>query len=442
MEPPSYGLIIVPHLLLNVLAVVPQGVTFLVVLLVLLLLLSFVIAGNEAALFSLSKKDIDILKTKQHESARRIVQLLAAPKQLYATLLISGTFVNICSILLANYLLLPLFPSGWLAVLVRILLLVFLVFFTARILPRIWGTQHNLRFAHDWSFVAGGLNAMLYGFSNWIVKLADQLARTTGANRLQKISKQELDEAIEFKSDGEATPAEQNIMRGMVKFGDIAVKQIMRSRLDVSGIDYKLSFADLLQRVQELHYSRLPVYKGSLDEVVGILNTKDLLPHLDAAADFDWHQLLRAPYFVPEPKLIEDLLKTFQQQRIHFAVVVDEFGGTSGIVTMEDILEEVIGDIRDEFDEEEITGQQLDNHTFLFEGKTLLTDLCRALSVPSDTFEAVKGNSDSLAGLLSERVGALPAKGQVIVFGDFEFKVVELEHNSIQRVQVSIHYSS
>jgi CBS domain containing-hemolysin-like protein len=212
--------------------------------------------------------------------------------------------------------------------------------------------------------------------------------------------------------------------------------------LDVSGVDYQLSFPALLQRVQELHYSRLPVYKGSLDEVVGILYTKDLLPYLGAPANFDWHRLLRAPYFVPEPKLIEDLLKTFQQRRIHFAVVVDEFGGTSGIVTMEDILEEVIGDIRDEFDEEETTGQQVDDHTYIFEGKTLLTDLCRALSIPTDTFDEVKGESDSLAGLLLERVGALPAKEQIIVFGDFEFKVLELEQNRIQHVQVSIHYPS
>lgn len=290
--------------------------------------------------------------------------------------------------------------------------------------------------------MAAGLNALLYGLSNWLVKLADQIARTTGANRFQEITKQELDEAIEFKSDEEASVAEKNIMRGVVKFGDIAVKQIMRSRLDVSGVDYQLSFPELLQRVQELHYSRLPVYKGSLDEVVGILYTKDLIPYLEAPASFDWHRLLRAPYFVPEPKLIEDLLKTFQQRRIHFAVVVDEFGGTSGIVTMEDILEEVIGDIRDEFDEEETTGQQVDDHTYIFEGKTLLPDLCRALSLPIDTFDEVKGESDSLAGLLLERVGALPAKDQVIVVGDFEFKVLALEQNRIQRVQVSIHYPS
>lgn len=216
----------------------------------------------------------------------------------------------------------------------------------------------------------------------------------------------------------------------------------MRSRLDVSGVEWDTSFLQLIERVKELHYSRLPVYKGSLDEVAGILYTKELIPHLDARDDFDWHTLLRAPYFVPESKLIEDLLKVFQQRRIHFAVVVDEFGGTSGIVTMEDILEEVIGDIRDEFDDEEIEAKQLDTNTYVFEGKIMLTDLCRAMDLPTDTFDRVKGESDSLAGLLLEQVGALPENNQVVICGDFEFKVLEIKQNRIQRVQVSIKFQS
>jgi gliding motility-associated protein GldE len=315
-----------------------------------------------------------------------------------------------------------------------------LVFFCTRILPKIWATQHNLRFAHDWSIVADGLHHALKNLSARLVQLADQIARTTGADRSQEISLQELDEAIDIKTDEEASPEEKSIMKGVVKFGNIAVKQIMRSRLDVSGVEWNTSFPQLLKRVKELHYSRLPVYKGSLDEVVGILYTKDLIPHLNAPENFDWHTLLRSPYFVPEPKLIEDLLKVFQQRRIHFAIVVDEFGGTSGIVTMEDILEEVIGDIRDEFDEEEVEGQQLDASTYIFEGKIMLTDLCRAMRLPLDTFDQVKGESDSLAGLLLEQVGALPVKDQVVICGDFEFKVLEIQQNRIQRVQVSIKF--
>ncbi len=442
MEPPSTGLI--SYLSNLLLAAWPQGTIFLLGLLFLFILLSFAIAGNEAALFSLSKKDLDILRTKQNDSAKRIVRLLTTPKQLYATLLIAGTFINICTILLCNYLLITLFPlllgSGSIAVLLRIVIIVLLVFFCTRILPKIWATQHNLRFAHDWSIVADALHTALKNLSVRLVQLADQIARTTGANRSQEISLQELDEAIDIKTDEEASPEEKSIMKGVVKFGNIAVKQIMRSRLDVSGVEWNTSFPQLLKRVKELHYSRLPVYKGSLDEVVGILYTKDLIPHLNAPENFDWHTLLRSPYFVPEPKLIEDLLKVFQQRRIHFAIVVDEFGGTSGIVTMEDILEEVIGDIRDEFDEEEVEGQQLDASTYIFEGKIMLTDLCRAMRLPLDTFDQVKGESDSLAGLLLEQVGALPVKDQVVICGDFEFKVLEIQQNRIQRVQVSIKF--
>ena len=290
--------------------------------------------------------------------------------------------------------------------------------------------------------MAEGLHAILKNVSAKLIQLADQLARATGADRGQEISLQELDEAIDIKSDEEVSPEEKSIMKGVIKFGNIAVKQIMRSRLDVSGVEWTTSFPQLIEKVKELHYSRLPVYKGSLDEVVGILYTKELIPHLDAGDDFDWHTLLRTPYFVPEPKLIEDLLKVFQQRRIHFAVVVDEFGGTSGIITMEDILEEVIGDIRDEFDEEEIEGQQLDANTYVFEGKIMLTDLCRSLRLPTDTFDQVKGDSDSLAGLLLEQVGALPEKNQVVVCGDFEFKVLDIQQNRIQRVQVSIKFLS
>jgi gliding motility-associated protein GldE len=445
LEPPS-TVADFPYLSFQLLAVAAQGTTFLGVLLLLLLLLSFAIAGNEVALFSLSKKDLDVLKTKQHPSAKRIVNLLSVPKELYATLLVAGTFVNICIILLLNYLLLELIPWGntpaVIQVSVRVLLIVFVVFFGARILPKVWATQHNLRFANDWSFVAAGLHAVLQSLSVRLVQLADGIGKTAGADRSEAMNMQELDEAIDIKSDEEASPEEKNIMKGVVKFGNIAVRQIMRSRLDVSGIEYNTSFADLLKKVEELHYSRLPVYRESLDEIVGILNTKDLLPHLQKGEDFDWHSLLRAPYFVPEPKLIEDLLKEFQHKRTHFAVVVDEFGGTSGIVTMEDILEEVIGDIRDEFDEEETEGYKIDDKTYVFEGKIMLPDLCRALQLPLNTFDEVKGDSDSLAGLLLELVGELPSKDQVITSGDFEFKVLEIQQNRIQRVQLTITLAS
>jgi CBS domain containing-hemolysin-like protein len=228
-------------------------------------------------------------------------------------------------------------------------------------------------------------------------------------------------------------------MKGTVKFGSISVKQIMRSRLDVSGIEYSISFGDLNRKIEELHYSRLPVYKVNLDEVVGIINTKDLIPFLNEHENWDWHPLMRQPYFVPESKLIEDLLKDFQSRRIHFAIVVDEFGGTSGIVTMEDIMEEVIGEIRDEFDEEETGNRKLDENNYVFEGKTMIHDICRMMQLPMDTFDRVKGESESVGGLVLELAGEFPRANAEITCGDFVFTVLETEYNRIKLVKITIH---
>lgn len=424
------------------LSVNPQGTTFLAVTLVVLLLLTFAISGSEVALFSLNKKDLNMLKTKQHASARRIVNLLEEPKEVYASLLIAGTFVNISIIVLSNFLLSEFITFGKVGpvveILFKVVVIAFVLVFFGKILPKVWATQNNLRFAYDWSFIVEGLHLLLHRISKWIVKLADGIGKRVGADKSEVLSMQELDEAIDIKTDEEASPEEKNIMKGVVKFGNISVKQIMRSRLYVNGMDYSASFPNVIRRVEELHYSRLPVYKDSLDDVVGILNTKDLIPYLNEGEDFDWHPLMRQPYFVPEPKLIEDLLKEFQQKRIHFAVVVDEFGGTSGIVTMEDILEEVIGDIKDEFDDEESDSYKLDDNNYIFEGKVMLHDMCRIMKIPMTTFDDVKGESESLAGLVLELAGELPTVDWVIPCGDFEFAIMQAENNRIQLVKVTI----
>jgi CBS domain containing-hemolysin-like protein len=231
---------------------------------------------------------------------------------------------------------------------------------------------------------------------------------------------------------------ERRILSGIYKFAHITVKQVMRTRLDVSGVEHDISFGDLKRNVEELHYSRLPVYKGSLDDIVGIVHSKDLIPYLNENDTFDWHTVIRAPYFVHEQKLIEDLLKEFQNRRTHFAVVVDEFGGTSGIVTLEDILEEIIGDIKDEFDEEESGNKKIDENTYIFEGSTMLHDACRLMSLPEDTFDQVKGESDSMAGLILEQAGEIPAVNDVVTIGDFEFIILEVDRNRIKKVKVTI----
>jgi len=426
-----------------------QGTAILVIALIILLVASFTISGAEVALFSLENKDVNMLKTKQHPAARRIVNLLEEPKEVYASLLIASTFINICVIVLSNFLINENVPYGSIhlfgrpydfifELLIRVFIIAFTLIFIGKFLPKVWAAQNNLRFAYGSVYAIEVLHLVLRRISKWVVSLADGIGKRVGANKSGSMSMQELDEAIDIKTDEEASPEEKNIMKGIVKFGNISVRQIMRSRLDINGIEYNSSFGDMIKRVEELHYSRLPVYKGSLDEVVGIINTKDLISFLNEAENYDWHPLMRQPYFVPESKLIEDLLKDFQQKRIHFAVVVDEFGGTCGIVTMEDILEEIIGDIKDEFDEEETGNRKLDDNNYIFEGKTMLHDMCKIMRLPMDTFEQVRGESESLAGLVLELAGEFPALNSVIPCGDFDFIVTETDSNRIQQVKVTI----
>jgi CBS domain containing-hemolysin-like protein len=288
--------------------------------------------------------------------------------------------------------------------------------------------------------VVEALHLLLRRISLRMVAIADQISETSGANESEAASMKELDDAIEI-NNVQTSIEEKNILKGIVKFSNITVKQIMKFRLDVNGVDYTTSFPELIKKVEELHYSRLPVYKNSLDETIGILNTKDLLPFINQP-DFDWHMVIRPTLFVPESKLIKDLLKEFQTKRIHFAIVVDEFGGTNGIVTMEDILEEIIGDIRDEFDEEENAVRKLDDVTYIADAKIMLYDLCRSMSLPIDTFDQVKGESDSLAGLVLEIAGEFPAINEVVSSGDFDFTVLETEKNRIKTVKIFINHEA
>lgn len=430
--------------LFTLLAANPQSAVFLVVLLVILLLLSFITSGAEVALFTLQTRDINMLKTKQHAAARRITTLLDERKAVYTSLLISSTFFNISIIILANFLLNEMIHLGTvnmgvpvnLDLLVRILIITFVLVLVCKILPKVWATQNNLRFAYGVSAVVEGLHLLLRRLSLHMVDIADSISQRSGVHEMQTATMRELDAAIDINTE-ETSLEEKNILKGIVKFGNISVRQIMKFRLDVNGIDYNMSFNDLKKAIEDLHYSRLPVYKNNLDDIVGILNTKDLLPHLNER-EFDWHVLIRQPFFVPESKLIKDLLKEFQARRIHFAIVVDEFGGTSGIVTMEDILEEIIGDIRDEFDEEETSVRPVDDRTYIVDGKIMLHDMCRAMRLPLDTFDKVKGESDSLAGLVLEIAGEFPEVNETITSGDFRFTVLEVNKNRINSVKVTI----
>jgi len=423
-----------------------QGAVLLVVLLLALLFLSFIVSGAEVALFSLQPRDVNMLKTKQHEAAKRITSLLENRKEVYTSLLIAGGIFNISIIFLAYLLLAPVkigmvhtFIDINVEMIVKIIIIAFVLVFVCKVLPKVWATQNTLRFAYTSSALVEGLHLLLGGISARMVSIADSISKTSGADESDAVSMRELDDAIDI-TNVETSVEEKNILKGVIKFGNITVRQIMRSRLDVNGLEHKTNFSDVVKKVEDLHYSRLPIYKTSLDEIVGVLNTKDLLPYLHEK-DFDWHTVIRATLFVPETKLIKDLLKVFKTKRIHFAIVVDEFGGTSGIVTMEDILEEIIGDIHDEFDEEENIVKKIDEHTYIADAKIMLPDLCRAMRLPIDTFDAVKGESESLGGLVLEIAGEFPQLNQKVKSGDFELTVLEKEKNRILSVKIFINHT-
>ncbi|MBC7554655.1 MAG: gliding motility-associated protein GldE [Taibaiella sp.] len=400
-----------------------------------------VIAGAETAFFSLSAKDIFFLKTKEKGSARQATQLLEQPKLLLATLLVSNNFINIAIVITTNMLIKSMIPPTVgvvMAFIIQVVGVTFLLVLFGEVLPKVYATQNNLRMALFSSPYIRVLTEVFRPVSSILVHSTKFIESKISSKSANNISNEDFEHAIELTVGHSATKEEVNIFKGILKFGNITATQIMRTRLDVTAIDCEMTFAEVQAHCLEAGYSRLPVYKETLDKVVGIIHTKDFLPHLDDV-NFDWHPLVRPAYYVHEGKLIEDLLKEFQLKRIHFAMVVDEFGGTSGIITLEDIMEEIIGDIKDEFDEDDLNYKKIDNNTYTFEGKTLLNDMCRVIGLPSDTFDGVRGESDSLAGLILEILGKFAIVNDTVKYLNFEFTVLALDKMRIQKVKLTIH---
>ncbi len=437
-----HSVLLQPFHQLQLLAINSAATTILLFALLVLFVLSFFIAGSEVAFFSLSSKDIHVLKTKKQPSFRRIINLLEQPKILLASMLIANSFINIGIILIANLLIsdwLDYFDfTSWSVFIIKVLAITFLLMLFAEVLPKVWAIHHKVWFAATASLVVEIFNSIFYRLSKRFVTFSDNIEKKLAPPRSQAIDNSNIDYAIDLLPEHEATIEEKQILKGIRKFGDTTVKQIMRTRLDVSGLSYNLPFTEVRKQVEELHYSRLPVYKNNLDEIEGMLHTKDLLSYLDEPDDFEWHSLMRTPYFVHEQKLIEDLLQEFRTKRIHFAIVVDEFGGTSGIVTLEDIMEEIIGDIKDEFDDEESSNKKVDDYTYIFEGKTMINDVCKAMNLPVDIFDTIRGESDSLAGLVLEIAGEFPQIDERLESGDFTFVPLEINKNRIDKVKVMI----
>lgn len=416
----------------------------LILLMCVLLFLSFAIAGSEVAFFSLSYKDIQVLKTKHTKALKRIVTLLEQPKKLLTSMLIANSFINICIILIANIIIDHLFvldQSGipGIEFIVKVVAVTLLLLFFGEILPKVMATQNNIRFAQDFGGIVQAVYFIFSKPSNIMVKYTNIIEnKLAKKNYGTTYSMEELDHAIDLTASPNQQENEKKILKGIVKFGNISVKQIMRTRLDVYGVEEAIDFHELLEHIKEHNYSRFPVFKEDLDSIVGMIHTKDVLPQINEPKEFKWASLIRPAFFVHEQKMIEDLLKEFQLKRIHFAIVVDEFGGTSGIITLEDILEEIVGDIKDEFDEEEAMIKKVDDFHYLVEGKTTIIDLCNYIDLSANFFDAVKGESDTVAGLFLELAGEFPTLQQVVKYKQFSFTVMEIQKNRIHKVQLII----
>ena len=416
----------------------------LLILMCVLLFLSFIIAGSEVAFFSLSYKDIQSIKNKPYRPYQRIITLLEQPKKLLTSMLIANSFINICIILIANVIIDHFFVFDQISLpgfefIVKVVFVTLLLLFFGEILPKVMATQNNIRFAQDFGFIIQGVYFIFSKPSSFMVKYTNSIEKMMAQKKINNsYSMEELDHAIELTTSPIHQTNEKNILKGIVKFGNITVKQIMKTRLDVDGVEEEISFNELLEHIKEHNYSRFPVFKEDLDTIVGMIHTKDIIPHINEGASYNWRPLMRPAFFVHEQKMIEDLLKEFQLKRIHFAVVVDEFGGTSGIITLEDILEEIVGDIKDEFDEEESMIKKIDDYHYIIEGKTAINDFCNFIDMPTNTFDGIKGESDTMAGLFLELAGHFPSLQQVVKFKQFSFTVMEIQKNRIHKIQLII----
>ena len=418
---------------------ITTGIVLAAILAAFLLLLSGFASGSEIAFFSLSPQGLDELEPDKRSEDSRIVMLRDDSERTLATILIANNFVNVTIIMLCNYIFgsLVKFKSEWLEFLCITVLLTFLLLLFGEIMPKVYSRQTPLKFCRR---VVGGvmfLRKLFWPLETILIR-SGMLAEKVMQKENRQLSVDDLEQALEL-TDKNDIKEEQSMLQGIIRFGDETAKEVMTSRQDIVDLDIRSSYADVLKCIVENNYSRIPVYQDNTDNIRGVLYIKDLLPHLGKPASFRWQSLIRPPYFVPETKKIDDLLREFQENKVHIAIVVDEFGGTCGIVTLEDILEEIVGEINDEFDEDEKTYSKLNYNTYLFEGKTLLSDFCRILQIDDDEFSDVEGDADTLAGLLLEIKGDFLSIHEKIDYLNYTFEVVGLEERRISRVKVIIH---
>lgn len=409
-----------------------------------LLICSMLISASENAFFSVTPQDVEELGKKPTSATKAALNLIGKPKRLLATILIGNNFVNVGIVIVSSVLITNTFdftfnPAA--GFVIQVIVITFLLVMLGEIMPKIYATHHNMVIIKLMALPLVGMRKVFYPLVYLLVKSTAIIDRRI-SKKGHMVSVDDLNHAIEITSEEDASESEKDILKGIVNFGNVSVKQIMRSRTDVMALEVNMQLDEVLHKVKEWSYSRLPVYEESFDKIVGVLYIKDLLPHLDKQKSYKWQNILRDPLFVPENKKIDDLLSEFQEKRVHMAVVVDEYGGSAGIATMEDILEEIFGEINDEFDDDELKYSKLDEFNFVFEGKTLLNDVFRITDVNGDDFEEMREDADTIGGLVQEILGNMPEKGEKIDYNGYTFIVESVDERRVKRVKMIIPQTS
>ena len=408
-------------------------------MILILLFFSALISGAEVSYFSLTSSDLESLKENKN---KLIIKLLKFPNSLLATILIVNNFINVAIIILSTYLttISIVFPQdSVLEFIFQVVIITCLLVLFGEIMPKVYAHHNAIKFSLWMAKPLTFLNKALYPISFLLVSTTSMIENKLKRKELD-VNIDEISKALDL-TDQESKSKEGKILRSIVEFGDTDVKEIMKSRVDVIAIDKKTKFSDLLKLIVSSGYSRIPVYDGQFDNVLGILYIKDLIPYLSKSDSFKWLDLCRTPFFVPENKMINDLLKEFQSKKNHIAIVVDEYGGASGLVTLEDVLEEIVGEINDEFDDDHNNYSKLDDKNFVFEGKILLIDFLKVINYELDYFDDLKGESDSLAGLILEYEGRIPKIGDVIIIKLFTFQIESVDLRRIKRIKVTLNES-
>lgn len=410
-----------------------------IIALLLLLFLSALVSGSEVAFFSLKGEELGIIKLKEHKADQAVLNLLRKPKRLLATILITNNVVNIAIVVLSTSITEPLLQLGneALEFVIQVFVVTFLLVLLGEVTPKIYAQYRNIQMARLVSGPMMFFNKIFLPFSQMLVRSSSFFEKRISKYQ-SELSKEELNEAIELTSDDETSQEEKNILKGIINFGDITVKQIMKPRQEVVAYTNQMGFHELKSQINKHRFSRLPIYDGDIDKIIGILHVKDLLQYLDEVDGFEWSSLLRKPYFVPEMKEIDDLLKDFQQKKMHMAIVVDEYGGTEGVVTLEDVLEEIVGEIHDEFDDNEVFYSKLEDNVVVFDAKTSLSDVAKVMKLEPETFDEHKNDVESIGGLATELNGKVPSIGDVIEFNSMELKIESADRKKVRRVKLTI----